>query len=92
MSGSGAAAAAAAAAARAIKASGAIVKLDPGEFDRLTNQNPQGLVVHAPGGFLSSRHRYLMGFSGLVFFTSSPEPLVMPRAMQVIEAKKIWIP
>ena len=92
MNGSGAAVAAAAAAARAIKASGAIVKLDPEEFQKLLRQNPEGLVVHAPAGFLSSGHRYLMGFGGLVFFASSGEPLPVPHGMQVIEAKKIWIP
>ena len=92
MSGAGGAAAAAAAVARAIKASGAIVKVEPGEFQKLLNRNVQGLVVHSPGGFFSSGHRYLMGYKGLGFYTSTREPLPLPSTCEIVEAGKIWIP
>jgi hypothetical protein len=49
MSNGGAAAAAAAASARAIKASGTIVKLEPGELERLLARQPGLLVVTAQG-------------------------------------------
>jgi hypothetical protein len=78
--------------AQAIKASGAIVKLEPGEFKKLLHQNAQGLVVHAPSGLFSRKHAYLMGYEGLAFFTRSAEPLSLPSTCQVVEAKKIWIP
>ena len=92
MNGGAGAAAAAAAIARAIKASGAIVGVEPGEFRKLLGQNPEALVVHAMGGLFWRRHRYLMGYKGLVFHTSSPEPISMPGRCQVVEAKRIWTP
>ena len=89
---SGAAAAAAAAAAKAIKASGTIVRVEPDEFRKLVAQNAQGLVVHSVGGFFSASHKYLMGYKGLAFYTSSGDPIHVPSTCQVVEASKIWIP
>jgi shikimate 5-dehydrogenase len=88
----GAVAAAAAAAAQAIKVSGAIVKVEPGEFRKLLDQNADGLIVHTVSGILSQKHRYLMGYKGLVFHTSSSDPITVPRQCQVVEAAKIWVP
>ena len=90
--GGGAAGAAVAAVVRAIKASGAIVKVAPEEFQKLLEQNAQGLVVYAGPRLFSPRHKYLMGFKGLAFYASAKEPLTVPRACQVVEAKRIWIP
>lgn len=87
-----AATAAAAAAAEAIRASGAIVRVEPGEFRKLLNYNAEGLVVHAVGGMFSPGHRYLMGYKGLAFYTSAREPIPLPGKCQVVEARKIWIP
>jgi len=81
---------AAAAIAQAIKASGTIVQVEPEVFTRLLAGNAQGLVVHAPAAF--SRHKYLMGYKGLACWTRSREPLFVPSAVQVVEAKKIWVP
>jgi hypothetical protein len=92
MNGGGAAAAAAAAVARAIKASGAIVRVEPGEFRKLLSQNAQGLVVHAVGGLFSRGHKYLMGYKGLAFYTSTREAIPLPGTCQIVEAGKIWIP
>ena len=71
--GTAGAAAAAAAIARAIKASGAIVQVDPEDFQRLLNENEEALVVHAPGWTLSPGHKYLMGYKGLTFYTKARE-------------------
>jgi len=92
MGGGAGAAAAAAAVANAVKASGAIVKVVPEEFQKLLEQNAQGLVVHAATTFFSRRHKYIMGYKGLAFYTSARESLTVPRACQVVEAKRIWIP
>ena len=86
------AAAAAAAIAQAIKASGTIVSLEPSEFHKLLALNDSGVVVRAPGGFLSSGHKYLTSYKGLAFYTSSKEPLTIPRTYDLVEAKKIWVP
>lgn len=92
MNGAGVAAAAAAAVAEAIKASGAIVRVEPNEFRKLLNHNADGLVVHAVGGLFSPGHKYLMGYKGLAFYASAREPIPLPSSCQVVEAKKIWIP
>ena len=92
MNGAGAAAAAAAAVAKAVKASGAIVNVEPDEFRKLLGHNAQGLVVHAVGGLFSTRHKYLMGYKGLAFYTSAREAILLPSTCQIVEAKKIWIP
>ena len=92
MGGAEAAAAAAAAAAQAIKASGAIVRVEPDEFRKLLNRNADGLVVHAVVWLFSPGHKYLMGYKGLAFYTSSREPVPLPGTCQVVEARKIWIP
>ena len=91
MGGAGAAAAAAAIA-NAIKASGTIVQVEPEDFQRLAEHNAQGIVVHSAPKLFQPKHRYLMGYKGLAFYTKSKEPLVVPRGLPLIEAKKIWIP
>jgi hypothetical protein len=85
-------AAAAAAVAQAIKASGAIVRVAPEEFQKLLTINREALVVHAMGGLFARRHQYLMGYKGLAFCTSAAEAILLPRTCQVVEAKKIWVP
>jgi hypothetical protein len=82
----------AAAVAQAIKASGAIVKIAPEGFRRILQNSREPLVVTAQGGFLGKKFQYLMGYKGLVFFTSSNEEIGMPSTAEVVEAEKIWIP
>ncbi|HEY3155361.1 MAG TPA: hypothetical protein VGK76_01875 [Candidatus Eisenbacteria bacterium] len=88
----GGAAAAAAALVRAIKASGAIVRVEAGEFVKLLNHNPEAVVVHARGGFFVRGHRYLTSYKGLAFYARSREPLLLPGTCEVVEAGKIWVP
>lgn len=78
--------------AQAIKASGAIVRVEPDEFLRILARSADVLVVSAPGGFLSGGHEYLTSYKGLAFFTNSPRPLTLPDGVEVIAAQKIWIP
>jgi hypothetical protein len=78
--------------AQAIKASGAIVRVEPEDFLRILARSADPLVVTAPGGFLSSGHEYLHSYKGLAFFTNSPEPLALPEGAEVIAAQRIWIP
>jgi hypothetical protein len=88
----GGAAAAAAAMVRAVKASGAIVRVEPEEFLKLLSRNTQGLVVHAPGGWLNRGHRYLMAYKGLGFSTYTREPFPLPGTCEIVEAGSIWVP
>lgn len=90
--GGAAAAAGAAAIAQAIKASGAIVSLEPGDFETLLSRVENPLVVVARGGFIKANYQYLVGHKGLVFFTKSATPLHLGGSTELIEAKRIWIP
>ncbi len=85
-------AAAAAAIAQAIKASGVIVRVEPGDFLFLVEQNDPPLVVHAAGGFFSRSDKYLTSYRGLAFYAESETPLTLPGHCEVIESRKIWIP
>ena len=88
----GAAAAAAAAIAEAIKASGAIVRVEPAEFLKIVGRTESPLVVTAEGGFIGTNYQYLTSYKGLAFFTKSPEPLNLPSDAEQIVSGKIWIP
>ena len=88
----GAAAAAAAAIAQAIKASGAIVRVEPEEFLKIVSRSEEPLVVTAEGGFIGVNHQYLTSYKGLAFFTKSSDPLTLPSDTELIVSRKIWIP
>jgi len=81
-----------AAIAEAAKANGAIVRIQPEEFRRLLQKAQEPLVVVHEGGMFSTKYEYLMGFKGLVFFTSSKEQLGLPSGASVVKATRIWIP
>jgi hypothetical protein len=91
-SGAAAAAAAAAQIANAVKASGAIVRVEPADFLKILDRNPAPLVVTAPGGFFGGRHQYLTSYKGLIFFTQAGQPLPLPAHSETVAARKIWIP
>ena len=96
-SGGGAAASAGAAAAiaiaNAIKASGALVKVHPEDFCTILSRIEQPLIVTAEGRFLSGyKHRYMTSYKGLVFYTDTPEPMMLSGSAEVIVAESIWIP
>jgi len=84
--------AAAAAIAQAIKASGAIVRVESADFETILGKAENPLVVYSQGGFFSTSHHYLTGYKGLVFYCKSSTPLVLPAKAETIGAKKIWIP
>ena len=86
------AAAAAAAIAMAVKASGTIVRVEPEEFARIFARQPGLLVVNAQGGFFTTKHQYLTSYKGLAFFTESATPLSLPGGIELVVARKIWIP
>ena len=90
--GASAGAAAAAAVAQAIKASGAIVRVEPADFLKILERQQAPLVVQASGGFFSTSYQYLSSYKGLAFFTKSPFPLNLPGGCEVVQAQKIWIP
>jgi len=90
--GGAAAAARAAAIAQAIKASGAIISVAPDDFMLIIAKTTKPLVVMAEGGFIKNNYQYLTSYKGLIFFTKSPAPLLLPGDVELVTAKKIWIP
>ena len=88
----GAAAAAGAAIAQAIRASGAIVSVEPNEFMTILAKVDNPLVVCSESKFLSTRYHYLTAYKGLIFYTKSSTPLMLRPSAEIIHAKKIWIP
>ena len=89
---SGSTAAAAAAIVQAIKASGAIIRLEPEEFDKIISKSEAPLVVTALGGFFTKHHQYITNYKGLHFYCKSEVPIRLPSDAEVVQAKKIWIP
>lgn len=90
--GGGAGAAAAAAIAQAIKASGAIIDMEPKEFQRIVSRMDSGIVVQTLGGFRKNKHEYLAAYGGLIFHTKSEQRMSFPSGVEVVWAKKIWVP
>jgi hypothetical protein len=90
--GAAGAAAAAAAVANAVKASGAIVQVEPEDFLKILARAKDPLVVTAEGGLFKTRYQYLTSYKGLDFYCLSDELLPLPAGTEVIPAGKIWIP
>lgn len=95
MSGAAAGGAAAAAAAinEAIKASGAIIRIESDEFSRLISKMDDGLVIEKPsGGFFSGGYKYSTSYKGFIFYCKSKEQITIPSRLESITAKHIWVP
>ena len=85
-------AAVAAAIANAIKASGVLVRVDPADFQSILRKVESPLVITAKGGLFSTKYQYLVSHKGFAFFTKSTDPLILPSNVELIAAKKIWLP
>jgi hypothetical protein len=83
--------AAAAAIANAIKASGAIIRVEPRDFISIVTRAEDPLIVMTEKSFWSA-YKYLSSYKGLTFFTKSNEKLNLPGDAEIISARKIWIP
>jgi hypothetical protein len=92
------AAGAAAAIAQAIKASGAIVRLEPEQFLNVLARAEAPVVVVAETPrilFFKASYQYLTSYKGLFFYTKHPATdglLALGEGVEVIPAKSIWVP
>ncbi|MFO7996578.1 MAG: hypothetical protein R6U93_05495 [Dehalococcoidia bacterium] len=86
--------AAAAAMANAIKASGAIVEVDPELFMAILarEKDRRPLLIMAEGGIIKTNYRYLAACRGFIFYTKSADALMLPGYVDIITARKIWTP
>ncbi|MDD5189845.1 MAG: hypothetical protein PHE50_02245 [Dehalococcoidales bacterium] len=78
--------------ARAVKASGAIIRVEPGDFKEILNKEGRALVIKAKGGFFKPNYQYLTSYKGFVFFTKSSSEMMFSPEVEFINAKEIWIP
>lgn len=86
-------AAAAAAIAQAVKASGAIVRMEPDHFLQIIYRADDPLVVMATSKMFGKiTYKYLASYKGLAFYTKSRQPLQLGSGAEIIAAKNIWIP
>jgi hypothetical protein len=86
-------AAAAGAIAQAIKASGAIVRMEPNDFLQIIYRAEDPLVVMATSKiFGKTSYKYIAGYKGLAFYTKSSKPLSFGSGAEIVNAKTIWIP
>ena len=85
-------AAIAAAIANAVKASGAIVRVDPEEFTKIAARVNNPLIVVAEGGWLRKNYQYLTAYKGLIFFTKSLQPVYLGGNVELVKARTIWVP
>jgi hypothetical protein len=93
MSAAASAAAAAQAIASAIKASGAIVEIEPRDFEQLVRRVPDTIVLHQePAGMFSRDHRYTTSLGGFIFVARTREAIFEPGQIRAIPVKKIWFP
>ena len=84
--------AAGAAIAQAIKASGAIVRVEPMDFMAILDKAENPLLVYSESRFFSTKYHYLTAYKGLIFYTKSATPLMLRPSVELIRAKSIWIP
>lgn len=89
---SGAAAGAQAALINAIRASGVIVRVEPDDFLELLHRQEGPLVVHSSIWIFRTSHQYLTSYKGLAFFAKSSEELSLPDDVELVEARRMWIP
>ncbi len=87
-----AAAARAAAIAQAIKASGALISVNPDDFLYILSKNDHPLVITATGGVFKPNYQYLTSYKSFIFYTKSTAPLPLPGNTELISAQKIWLP
>jgi hypothetical protein len=81
-----------AAIANAIKASGAIVSVEPDDFEAILTKTESPLVVCAQGGVFTTKYYYLTAYKGLIFHTKTQAPLLLPPKAELVNARKIWVP
>ena len=86
------AAAAAIAVANAIKASGAIVRIESKDFQSIVTKSEKPLVIVSEFTFLGKYYRYLTGYKGFVFYTKTRTPLDFSSNVELMTARSIWIP
>ena len=75
----------------ATKAMGGIVTVEAAEFLDILGKIEKPLLVHSPSGFMT-KNKYITSYKGLVFFTKTKDEIMIPAAVEIVNAKKISVP
>jgi hypothetical protein len=75
----------------ALRAAGPIVVVEPDTFENLLSQLENPLVVYAPARWLQP-HRYLTNYRGLFFAVKASKPLALPKDVELVTCKRLWLP
>jgi hypothetical protein len=78
--------------ANAIKASGAIVRIEENDFQSIVTKSEKPLVIVSEFTFFGKYYRYLTGYKGFVFYTKTRTPLDFGSNVELMTARSIWIP
>ena len=78
--------------ANAIKASGVVVRVGVEDFTNIPRRVEKPLVIYNKGGFFTTKHQYLVSYKGFAFFTKTSTQLDLPKFLEVIIVKSVWIP
>jgi len=84
--------AAAHAAMQAIRASGAIVRVEARDFEGVVRKTGDAVVIRARPAMLSKQYQYMTSYRGFIFYTRTREQLRFASSVEVIEAKTIYTP
>ena len=84
--------AAAAAIANAIKASGAVVRLEEEDFIKIISRRDRPLIILSKGGFMKKDFDYLTSYKGFIFYVRTKGEINLPGDCEIISAQQIWIP
>ena len=68
------------------------MRLEPDEFLKIVYRVEAPLVVCAETSFFGRTFQYLVSYKGLAFFAKSKEALDLGGTVEVVTARKIWIP
>lgn len=76
---------------KALRAAGVVVRLESDAFLEILGRHESPLLIYSAPGLLG-RHKYLVTYKGLAFYTKSRQELEIPESVELIVAKRIWIP
>jgi hypothetical protein len=77
---------------QAIRASGAIVRVEARDFDRIVRSAGDALVIRARPSAFSRKYHYMTSYRGFIFYTRTREQLQFASSVEVIEAKTVYAP
>jgi hypothetical protein len=75
-----------------VKASGVLIRVEPDAFLKILEKNRGALVVYSFNGIFHKDHHYLTSYKGFAFYTKSPNALMLPGDIEIINARQIWMP